>query len=280
MFRTYIVRMCFIILFSFGLLQVSAAEAPQISADAAVVIDLDSDETLFEKNADKKEYPASLTKMMTALLTIEKGNLWRTVEISKTAACEEYTSLSGGEWMSVESLLTLMLLESDNGAATAAGEYVSGSLPAFVSAMNEKAKELSLAGTHFANANVLPSPDHYSTANDLAHIAKEALHQKPFRQLVSAKQKQVRFIRPQSTILAVNTNKLLFTYPGAKGIKTGWTQSAGGCLAALAEREGHTLLVIVLHSDTPATRFTEAAALLDYGFALLKEKEIQTVMSA
>lgn len=257
---------------SMALLSSASAAAPEITADAAVIMDAADGRFLYEKNGAKKEYPASMTKIMTCILSIEKGDPYKTVSVSPQAAHVESTALNGGEWLSLGDLQNQMMMISDNGAATAIAENTAGSLPAFADMMNQKAKELSMANTHFVNANGMPDENHYSTAEDMARLARYAMENKTFRRIVSTKKKQIRYLRPSEIFTCRNSNELLYTYPGATGIKTGYTRAAGGCLAASAIRDNHELIVIIMHSRDTDTRFTEAAKLLDYGFEIIKKE--------
>lgn len=249
------------------------AAAPNITADAAVIMDEKSGEILYEKNGTRREYPASMTKIMTCILALEKGNPGRIIEISPEAVDVESTALNGGEWISLEDLTNQMMLISDNGAANAVGEAIAGNETAFSDMMNEKAKSIGMKDTHFVNASGMPDPDHYSTAEDMARLARYAMENRNFRRVVGTKEKKIRYLRPQTIFPAENTNRLLYTYSGASGIKTGYTMAAGGCLAASAVRNGRELIVILLHSQDTDTRFEEAEALLDYGFTLPGEKK-------
>ena len=156
------------------------AAAPDVTADAAVIMDAGDGRFLYAKNGTKREYPASMTKMMTCLLAIEKGDPYKTVTVSRKAANVVSTALNGGEWLSLGDLENQMMMISDNGAATAIAENVAGSLPAFADMMNEKAEEIGMKGTHFVNANGMPDEDHYSTAEDMARLARYAMENKTF----------------------------------------------------------------------------------------------------
>lgn len=246
------------------------AETPSITADAAVIMDGKTGHILYEKNGNKREYPASMTKIMTAILAIEKGNPYKTVVVSKNAADVESTALNGGEWLTLGDLENQMMLISDNGAATAIAENIAKSLPAFTAMMNEKARSLGMNGTHFTNANGMPDENHYSTAMDMAKLARYAMENKIFRTLVSTKYKKIRYQKPVEIFSVSNSNRLLYTYEGATGIKTGYTRAAAGCLAASATRNGRELIVIIMHSKDGDSRFREAARLLDYGFEIVK----------
>lgn len=246
----------------------SAPKAPEITADSAVIMDAKSGKILYEKNGNKKEYPASMTKIMTCILSIEKANPYKTIKVSKNAANVESTWLKGGEWITLDNMQNQMMLISDNGAATAIAENISGSLPAFAKLMNEKAKSIGMGNTHFVNANGMPDENHYSTAEDMAKLARYAMENKTFRRIAGTKQKKVRHEYPRATYSFMNSNEFLHDYKGATGIKTGYTKAAQGCLAASAIRDNRELIVIIMHSKDWDTRFKEAEKLMDYGFAL------------
>ena len=235
------------------------AQAPILTADAAILIDARTGQVLYEKNADKREYPASMTKMMTCILALERGNPLKTIAVSANAANVESTELCGGEWIRLGDLTYQMMLISDNGAATAIAEAIGGNVNHFASMMNEKARAIGAVGTHFVNANGMPDEDHYSTARDMAKIAQYGLRNKEFRQIVSTKSKQVHYERPSKNLPCTNTNHLLFTYDGAIGVKTGYTRAAQGCLTAAATRNGRTLIAVIMHAGWDS-RFAEAAA--------------------
>ena len=136
------------------------AAAPDITADAAVIMDGSDGRVLYEKNGTKREYPASMTKIMTCIRSLEKGDTYQTVTVSPKAADVESTALNGGEWLSLGDLRNQMMMISDNGAATAIAENTAGSLPAFADMMNQKAKDIGMTGTHFVNANGMPDENH------------------------------------------------------------------------------------------------------------------------
>ena len=246
---------------------VAMAAAPDITADAAIVIDEATGQVLYEKNADKREYPASMTKMMTCILALEKSSPDQLVTVSRYAADVECTRLYPGYTLRMADILQQMMMISDNGAATAVGEAVGGDEATFAAMMNEKAQAIGAVNTHFVNMNGMPDANHYSTARDMAKIAAYAMHNDAFRQIVGTKAKNIYYIAPQGhKTYCRNTNELLESYPGCTGIKTGWTSAARGCLSAAAKRGDKELIAVVMHSDDDETRFSEAAALLDYGF--------------
>lgn len=246
---------------------VAMAAAPDITADAAIVIDEATGQVLYEKNADKREYQASMTKMMTCILALEKSSPDQLVTVSRYAADVECTRLHPGYTLRMADILQQMMMISDNGAATAVGEAVGGDEATFAAMMNEKAQAIGAVNTHFVNMNGMPDANHYSTARDMAKIAAYAMHNDAFRQIVGTKAKNIYYIAPQGhKTYCRNTNELLESYPGCTGIKTGWTSAARGCLSAAAKRGDKELIAVVMHSDDDETRFSEAAALLDYGF--------------
>lgn len=252
-------------------LPVSAGEsdAPDITAEAAIIIETSTGRVIWEKNADERLYPASMTKMMTGILALEQLNMRSEIMMSREAAYTESSSLGvlAGERIRTDELLNGMLLESDNGAAVALGEAMAGSVTAFAGVMNGKAAELDMKDTHFVNPNGLTEKGHYSTARDMAKLARYAMENKAFREIVCQPQRTIHWTSPHTKIFhAHNTNKLLEKYEGMTGIKTGWTQAAGGCLAVGAKRDGVELIVVLMKTPTPDDRFSDAKKLLDYGF--------------
>lgn len=251
------------------LAQTVSAAAPDISADAAIVVDADTGAILYDKNADKREYPASMTKVMTAILALESGRTDRIVEASPEAADVESTRLHAGDQARMYDFVKQMMMISDNGCATAVGESLAGGdIDHFATKMNEKAAYLGMTGTHFVNANGMPDPDHYSTATDIAKLFMYAIQNDAFRKIVGTPSTTIAYIYPEGRReYCGTTDELLGTYPGMIGGKTGWTNAARGCFVGAAERDGHTLVVVVMHSNDDESRFREAAKLLDYGFA-------------
>lgn len=245
------------------------AAAPDVSADAAIVIDRNSGVVLYEKNPDKREYPASMTKMMTCILALENSKPDRIVEVSANAADVECTRLYPGYQLRMADILKQMMLISDNGCATAIGESLAeGDINYFAELMNRKAQDLGMTNSHFVNANGMPDYNHYSTARDIAKLANYAFNNQEFRKIVGTNTCNVYYIVPAGhSEYCENTNELLTTYAGCIGGKTGWTSAARGCLTVAANRDGRELIAVVMHSYDDETRFSEAAALLDYGFA-------------
>lgn len=250
--------------------QFSADTAPQygLTATSAILIEASTGRVIFEKNADAQGYPASMTKMMTAILSIEMSKPNDIVHISDEAADVDGSSLylEKGDVMRMDELRQGMMLVSGNDAAVAIADAISSTTPAFVALMNKKAQEIGAVNTHFNNPNGLPDPNHYSTARDMAKIAAYAYKNNDFRKIVAAKEKEIHWITPNKKNVFENTNRLLWNYPYANGIKTGYTDDAGGCLAASATYNGATLIAVVMHTEDGPDRFTEAQELLAYGF--------------
>ena len=242
---------------------------PQITAKAAILIEASTGRVIWEKNADEQHYPASMTKMMTGILGLETLPPHAEVFISPNASTTEDCPLEihAGERMTADELITGMLMVSDNGAAVAVAEQMDGSVGAFAKRMNAKAQELGMDHTHFANPNGLSNPNHYSTARDMSKLARYVMENKKFREIVGQKNRTINWAFPKTKHLAVeNTNKLLGHYDGITGIKTGWTQLSGGCLAASARRNGVELIAVLMQTPTPDDRFSDARKILDYGF--------------
>lgn len=233
---------------------------PTLLAEAALLGDETTGQVLWEKNAHEPRAVASTTKIMTALITLERAPLDEEVVVSPTAAHTggNMVGLTPGERLSVRELLYGLLLNSGNDVATALAEHVAGTTAAFADLMNAKAQTLGMAHTHFVNPHGLDTEGHFSSAYDLWLLAREAMKNPTFREIVAT---------PSWTSGArtyVNLNPLLTSYLGADGIKTGTSDWAGECLVASATRRGHRLIAVVLHSPD---RYRDTTALLDWGFA-------------
>ena len=250
------------------------SEEPNITADYAILIEASTGRVIYEKNADEKAYPASTTKMLTCVLAIEKGDLDKTRSVSQRAAWTEdpYVGFQQGDMLKERDLLKALMMVSDNSSAVVLAEGIGGSVEGFAKMMNDKAKEIGLTNSHFVTPNGLPDDDHYSTARAMAKIAAYGWHNEKFREFSGTEMDTIEWVSPVNKCMVVkNSNKLLGTMPGVNGIKTGWTNAAGGCLAASAKRDGVQLIAVVLHSDDVNTRFTEAGKLLEYGFSKVKK---------
>ncbi|WP_126427400.1 D-alanyl-D-alanine carboxypeptidase family protein [Brevibacillus marinus] len=242
-------------------------EPPDVSAQAAAMIDVASGRMLYEKNAEQKMRIASLTKIMTAIVAIESGNLRDIVRVPDSAVGIEGSSiyLKKGERLTLEDLLYGLMLRSGNDAAVAIAEHVGGSLEGFVYMMNEKAAMIGMSDTHFMNPHGLDdSNQHYSTARDMAKLSAYALKNPEFQKIVATRLKNIPWEGEEWDRRLLNKNKLLTLYKGADGIKTGYTRLAKRCLASSATRDGRQLAVVTL--DAPDD-WNDAMSLLDWGFA-------------
>ncbi len=239
-----------------------------INAPSAILVDGDSGQVLWSNNANQRRAPASTTKIMTALIVLERGNLNDSVKISAGAAAAggSEMDLKPGARVSVRDLLYGLLLPSGNDAATALAEYVSGRTDRFVRLMNRRARQLGLKNTRYANPHGLPAAGHYSSARDLAVIARVAMQRPMFARIVGTKLYRVPWAGHKGGRVLKNHNELLWTYGPAVGIKTGFTDSAGRCLVAAA-RKGHLFLIsVVLGEESVEAYSSDSRQLLSYGF--------------
>jgi len=242
------------------------AKIAGVKASACALVEVESQRVLYSENADKKLPMASTTKIMTALVAIEKGNLSDTVTIPREASGVEGSSiyLEAGETLTLEELLYGLMLHSGNDAAVAIAIHVGGSVSGFCDLMNQKARELGANSTHFVNPHGLPAEGHYTTAHDLALIAAAAMKNEQFRKIVSTTAITIPHDGRSWDRTLHNKNKLLYSYEGANGVKTGYTKAAGRCLVGSAERNGMQLVSVVLNcSDI----YNDTAAILDFGFS-------------
>ena len=248
----------------------AAEPAPEIQARAAVVLHPETGRVLYEKNADAFLPIASTTKIMTALVVLERCDLSETVTIQPEDTAVEGSSMSlrPGETVTVEQLLYGLMLRSGNDAALALARYTAGSTEAFAELMNDKAASLGLKQTHFCNPHGLDAEGHGSTARELARLAAAAMENDVFRSIVSTERKAF------GNQIYVNHNRLLRTYPGALGVKTGYTRAAGRILVSCAEREG-TRFVCVTISDPDD--WADHTALLDWAFASFRWQTLDGV---
>lgn len=266
--RRRILPLLSLIVFMWASVAWASVPTPEVEAEAAVLMVGNSKQVLFAQNPDGFMYPASTTKIMTLLTALESGDPKSIVTVSSRAAACEGSSLdlTGGDKLTLSNAMYGMMLVSGNDAAEAIAENVGGSIPKFVKMMNDNAEKIGAKNTHFSNPHGLPDPyNHFTTAYDLALIAEYAMQNPEFAKIVSTKEYNVSFLNGKKTHVS-NTNRLLKTYPGANGIKTGYTHDAGDCLVAGAKRGGVQLIVVILNSDH---RWSDATKLLDYGFAQL-----------
>lgn len=279
---TIITSSLFILPSNMGSIQVSAAQkakwpdAPSLIGKSAILIEASTGTVLYEKKANKKMYPASITKIMTALLTIENCDLNETIEYSEYAinSLEFEDANAGcqvGEKMTVKDALYALMLTSANEAATALGEHIAGSTQKFADMMNERAKQAGATGTHFKNANGLHDPDHYVTAYGMAMIMRDALKYQTFRDIINTVQYTIKKNnKRKEDFISVQRHKMVnpysaFYYDGIIGGKTGFTDQSGTTLVTAAKRNGMTLITVVLNSNADNV-YRDTTALMDYGF--------------
>jgi D-alanyl-D-alanine carboxypeptidase (penicillin-binding protein 5/6) len=241
-----------------------ASPPPQISAAGAILVDAATGQILYEKSANEPRPIASTTKIMTGLLTIEHCSPEETATM-KAAACQTDGSQLGlqlGERLPVETLLQVLMMKSANDVALALAEHISGNESDFVKLMNQRARSLGAKNTHFSNPHGLYAEDHFSSAYDLALIARAAMQYPRFRRLVATRTETLR-APDGANFFLINHNRLLFRNDEADGVKTGFVRQSGNCLVASISREGWRLIAVVLDSGA---MYDEAQALFDYGF--------------
>ena len=240
-----------------------------LSAEAWMLVEDSTGFIISQKNADKKLFIASITKMMTCLLALENGNLADTLFITNDVYIAKDSRVRLGDGYRLGNLIYEMMLVSDNDAAYAIAKHIGGDTLTFCDMMNQKAQYLGMDSTHFANPNGLPNANNYSTASDLVRLSRYCMRDSLFAEIVGTVEKDV-FLTDGRHIPCRNTNALLSTYEGCFGIKTGFTRQAGNCLASVAKRDDITLYLVLLNSRSMSSRFTESAILLDYGFNVMK----------
>jgi D-alanyl-D-alanine carboxypeptidase (penicillin-binding protein 5/6) len=253
-----------LLFFSFSVVGAETA-LPEISAEAAVLLDWNSSRILYARNPHLPRPMASTTKIMTAVVALERGILDNEVITSPRAANTGGSSiwLEEGEVKTLEELLLGLMLRSGNDAAVAIAEHISGSVENFAELMTERARELGARNTSFRNPHGLHHPEHYTTAYDLALISAHGMGIKEFRRIISTPSTVISWPGHPWDRFLYNQNKLFTLYQGAEGIKTGWTTPAGRCFAGAAVRSGHRLISVVLNAPR---LWEDTVALLDYGF--------------
>lgn len=259
-----------------------AATAPVQGAElvteaaSAILMDAETGQILYEKEAHKELAPASVTKLMTMLVAADAVESGRVKLTDIVTASENACKLGGsqiylepGETFSLEEMLIAIAVGSANDACVAVAEHISGTHEAFVAEMNRKAQDLGCKNTHFANAYGLPAEGHYTSAYDLALMGREALKYPLIKKLTSIKEYDLR----EGKFKLWNTNKLLWWYRGADGFKTGWTNEAKYCLASTVERDGLRLIAVVMGVPQVRGHFAESMKIYNYGFAKYAHKE-------
>lgn len=274
----------------------SGPDKKKLSCDSAVVMELSTGLVLYQKNPNKRRYPASITKILTAMLTAENCANSEVVTFSQTAAYGIEAGSSTiftepGEKMTIEQCLYAIMLQSANEVCLGVGEHISGSIEAFVDLMNERVKELGLKGTHFNNPNGLPDPKHYTTAYDMAVISREAMKNSMFRKVTATR----RYIMPKTNKHKMerpwdNHHQMINGYEWPKyeykyciGGKTGYTNAAGNTLVTFAEKDGMELVCVVMHASGPKqgepNEYTDTTSLLNFGFEKYQKYSVNEVGS-
>ena len=248
-----------------------AASPPQVGAVSWILYDDSSDTVLAQRNADEIRAPASITKIMTVLLALESGDQSEMVTITNRAADtgEREIGLVAGERVSLGALVRAAMVQSANDAATAIAEHVGGSLEGFLDMMNQRAVELGMTRSNFANPHGLDAEGHVTTARDMLLLAQAAMDRQDFRDIVRSRMILFPDAPDGSTRIGTSTNLLLEAYEGNNGIKTGFTSRALLTYVASAERDGRELYAVVLGTEGSRTHFDDARALFDYGFETL-----------
>lgn len=263
-------------------------EEMQIYSEAAVLIEATTGKVLYEKNMNERKYPASTTKILTAIIALEKCDLDEVATASSNAVNSiksGYTKadIQIGEKFTIEELLNVMMVQSANEAATIIAEHISGNVSEFSKLMNEKAKEIGCKNSNFLNANGVHEENHYSTAYDMALIARYCMKNEVFRKLANMMECslprteywQDEQVEEHGERTFKNTNKLLiegnrYYYPYAIGVKTGFTTPAKNCLISASNKDGFELIAVVLHAETTeeglSARYLDTINLFEYGY--------------
>jgi D-alanyl-D-alanine carboxypeptidase (penicillin-binding protein 5/6) len=243
---------------------------PKVRAKGVLLVDLSQREVLYESNATARLAPASLTKIMTAIVAIEEGDPEAIVTISRRAsrATGHRLRLRAGEAFRQGDVITAMLVTSANDACLALAEGIGGTETGFVEKMNRYAETLGLRDTRFANACGFDARNHYSTARDLARLATDAMEHEAFATAVSHRDGKLTTVNGRKTYRLRTTNRLMSSYQGAVGVKTGFTRGAGRCLIARVVREQGDLLLVMLNAPR---RWWDAATLFSHAFKTLDQ---------
>ena len=277
MFKKWFTILLSAIFLTIPVLSASALSEEDISSPSAILMDANSGKILYEKNAHEQRPCASITKVMTLTLVMEAVDSGKIHMDDVVTASQHAASMGGsdiwleeGEQMTVDDMIKATAVASANDAAVALAEFVSGSEEDFVAAMNAKARELGMDKTVFKNCNGLDEDGHITSAYDVALMSRELMKHKKIFDYTNIWLDSLRGGETQ----IVNTNKLLKTYDGITGLKTGTTGAAGSCISATAERDGMSLIAVVLGADSGKERFKDAATLLDHGFANYESRRL------
>ncbi|ODS49871.1 MAG: D-alanyl-D-alanine carboxypeptidase (penicillin-binding protein 5/6) [Halanaerobium sp. 4-GBenrich] len=263
----------------FSLVFATPVLAFDVATDSAILLEVETGQVLFEKNADRKLPPASITKIMSLLITMEKLEEG-SISLDDKVTISRYAQSMGGSQIylkantqvELEKLLKAVTIASGNDASVAIAEYIAGTYSNFIAMMNDKAQELGMNSTNFVNSTGLPDPNHYSTARDISIMAKELSKYPQVLEWASIWTETIQL--PNRKAMLVNTNSLINKYPSMDGLKTGHTQEAGFCLASTAKKGDTRLISIVLQGETLTEREESTTRLLDYGFNAFSKRKI------
>ncbi|SDK79854.1 D-alanyl-D-alanine carboxypeptidase family protein [Halanaerobium congolense] len=263
----------------FSLVFVTPVLAFDVATDSAILLEVETGQVLFEKNADRKLPPASITKIMPLLITMEKLEEG-SISLDDKVTISRYAQSMGGSQIylaantqvELEKLLKAVTIASGNDASVAIAEYIAGTYSNFIAMMNDKAQELGMNSTNFVNSTGLPDPNHYSTARDISIMAKELSKYPQVLEWASIWTETIQL--PNRKAMLVNTNSLINKYPSMDGLKTGHTQEAGFCLASTAKKGDTRLISVVLQGETLTEREESTTRLLDYGFNAFSKRKI------
>lgn len=249
------------------------ASAVSTSAKAAILINGDTGEVIYEQNADERLPMASTTKIMTALLLCENGDFEREITVSEEMLRVEGSSMGllAGDKVTLHDLLYGLLLASGNDAANVVAYVLGGTVDGFVKMMNDRAKQLGLENTNFVTPSGLDAEEHYTTARDLALLARVAMQNEDFYNAASSKAATLNYGNPPYRRSLTNHNKLLKAFEGAIGVKTGFTKKSGRCLVSAAKRDGKYVIAVTLNDPND---WEDHKALLEYGLSAIKTTEI------
>lgn len=259
-------------------------QGPDLYSETAVLMEAETGTILYSKGMDELRYPASITKIMTALVALENSSLDDQVTFTETCLADQtpdstHMGMKVGEVLTMEQCLMIMMIKSANDVATQIGEYVGGSVDAFVDMMNQKAQELGCANTHFANASGMPNEDHYTTAHDMALIFREAIKNEEFRKIIGTTSYTLEPTNMTAESRTMNTSHALLApeapehYEGCFGGKTGTTQIAEHTLVTGVERDGMTLITVVMRAGAGEV-CQDSIQLFDYGYNNFQKVEV------
>lgn len=270
--KIFSVCLCAALLLALFPVKSAAASPGDLSAQACVLMVAETREVLYARNADEQLPMASTTKIMTSLLALESGYPEREIVVTDEMVRVEGTSIGllAGDTISLRTLVSGMLLESGNDAANVTAYAVAGGIEPFLELMNAKAQEIGMQNTHFETVSGLDSESHYSTAYDMSLLAACAIENPLFRLICSLESERVYYGNPPYARMLSNHNRLLKSYDGAFGIKTGYTKKSGRCLVSAAERDGVTLIAVTLNAPND---WADHRKLLDYGFSVAEARD-------